>query len=221
MIYELNRLSEDIDLDNSNDVEISKLEEDLYSYFKTNVGYQQITTKNQEGERGVKRITLKFPILNELGLSPYPNESLHLKVEISPQKQTTIIHKTPVFIYGHSLVANHFSLETMMSGKIIACLERNFKKGSENISIKGRDFYDLLWFMQQKIQPLEEKLRNDGSQPYSIQSAMHLLREKVSLIKISDLAIDLLPLFEQRSFIENWLGSFHENFELFSRFYLY
>ncbi len=73
-------------------------------------------------------------------------------------------------------------------------------------TIKGRDFYDLLWFMQQKIQPLEEKLAKDGINSYTVQSAMQRLGEKIAEMKISDLAEDLLPLFEQRSFIEAWLG---------------
>lgn len=219
LIYNLNRLSEDIDLDNSAEVEISNLEEDLQTYFKANIGYQELTTKSQQGEWGVYRITLKFPILNSLGLSPYPNEALHLKVEISQHKQTAIIQKTPILTFGQSLVASHFSLETMMAGKMIACLERNFQKGNATIGIKGRDFYDLMWFMQQKIQPLEEKLEKDGKQAYTLASAMRLLSEKVATIKTSNLAVDLLPLFEQRSFINAWLESFHQNFERFSSYY--
>ncbi len=219
MIYGLNRLSEDIDLDNSAEVDISNLKEDLFTYYRSNIGYPDLTAKTQQGEWGVHRITLKFPILNYLGLSPFPNEALHLKVEISQHKQTAIILKTPLFTYGKSLVTSHFSLETMMAGKMIACLERNFQKGNVAISIKGRDFYDLLWFMQQKIQPLEEKLEKDGKQPYTLASAMRLLSEKVATIKTSDLAVDLLPLFEQRSFIEAWLESFHQNFERFASYY--
>lgn len=83
LIYDLNRLSEDIDLDNSAEVDISNLEEDLLTYYRSKIGYPDLTTKSQQGEWGVYRITLKFPILNTLGLSPYPNEGLHLKVEIS------------------------------------------------------------------------------------------------------------------------------------------
>lgn len=221
VIYALNRLSEDIDLHNSAEVDISNLETELLTFFKANVGYQQITTKSQKGEWGVQCITLKFPILNELGLSSYPNEALHLTVEISSHKQVAIIRKTPILLYGHSLVASHFSLETMMAGKMIACLERNFKKGSEGVNIKGRDFYDLLWFMQQKIQPLEEKLKKDGNLSYTVESAMQLLSEKITSIKISELAVDLLPLFVQRTFIEAWLESFHENFKRYSEFYLW
>jgi len=220
VIYDLNRLSEDIDLDNSAGIDLSNLENDLATYFRSNIGYADIVTKTQRGEWGVQRTTLKFPILNTLGLSPYSTEALHLKVEISQHHQTAIIHKTPVFLFGHSLVASHFSLETMMAGKIIACLERNFKKGSAGINIKGRDFYDLLWFMQQKIQPLEEKLLKDGKEPYTPPITMKILSEKIANIKTTDLAVDLIPLFEQRTFIEAWLKSFHENFERYSRFYL-
>ena len=108
----------------------------------------------------------------------------------------------------------------MMAGKIIACLERNFKKGSGGINVKGRDFYDLLWFMQQKIQPLEEKLLKDGKEPYTLPIAMKSLSDKIATIKKSDLAMDLFPLFGQRSFIEAWLESFHQNFERYARFYL-
>lgn len=82
----------------------------------------------------------------------------------------------------------------------------------EGATIKGRDFYDLLWFMQQKIRPLEEKLAKDGRQSYTVQSALELLGEKIAEMKISDLAEDLLPLFEQRSFTEAWLEGYKDNF---------
>ena len=74
--------------------------------------------------------------------------------------------------------------------------------------------------MQQRIQPLEEKLAKDGKQPYTVQSAMQILSEKISKLKKEDLAEDLLPLFEQRTFIEAWLESFNENFGEYVKYYL-
>jgi hypothetical protein len=145
---------------------------------------------------------------------------LHLKVEISQYHQVAIIKRTPVIHLGRSFVPSHFSLETMMAGKMLACLERSFQIGKTAIAIKGRDFYDLLWFMQQRIQPLEQKLESDGAESYSVQSAMLALQEKVGKIKQKDLEIDLLPLFEQRTFIEAWISSFHANFEEFLRYYI-
>ena len=107
-----------------------------------------------------------------------------------------------------------------MAGKMLDCLERSFQIGKTAITVKGRDFYDLLWFMQQRILPLEEKLANDGAESYSLQSATLAIQEMVGKIKQSDLEIDLLPLFEQRTFIEAWISSFHANFEEFMQVYL-
>jgi predicted nucleotidyltransferase component of viral defense system len=218
VIYGLNRLSEDIDLDNSHEIDLKTLENDLLTFYRSTIGYAEVTAKTQIGEWGVRRTTLKFPVLYALGLTSHANEPLHLKVEVSQHKQTSIVRRTPVLLFGRSFVAAHFSLETMMAGKMLACLERNFQKG-EGAPIKGRDFYDLLWFMQQKIIPLEEKLANDGRQPYTVQSAMELLGERISDMKLSDLAEDLLPLFEQRSFITAWLEGFKENFGEYLRNY--
>lgn len=218
VIYGLNRLSEDIDLDNSDGIDLSNLENDLLTFYRSNIGYADVTAKTQIGEWGVRRTTLKFPILYVLGLTPHINEPLHMKVEVSQHKQTSIVRRTPVLLFGRSFVAAHFSLETMMAGKILACLERNFQKG-EGATIKGRDFYDLLWFMQQKIHPLEEKLARDGRQSYTVRSAMQLLGDKIADLKISDLAEDLLPLFEQRSYIEAWLDCFQENYRQYAENY--
>jgi predicted nucleotidyltransferase component of viral defense system len=220
VVYGLNRLSEDLDFDNSNAVDLSRLAEQLVTLFQTIYGYGETIAKTQHGDHGIVRITLKFPILNALSLSARPNEALHLKVEVSQHQQVAVIQNTPVFFHGRSFVPAHFSLETLMAGKMIACLERNFQRGPEGPFIKGRDFYDLLWFMQKGTQPLPEKLTSDGDRPYSVQSAMLALSEKVAGIRPADLAVDLLPLFESRAYIEAWLEHFHANFARYSRAYL-
>lgn len=220
IIYGLNRLSEDVDLDNSNGLDLGELESDLLTFYRTTIGYADVSSSTQMGAGGILRTTLKFPILYTLGLTSHINELLHLKVEISQHKQISVIHKTPILLFGKSFVAAHFSLETLMAGKMLACLERNFQKGNEVSTVKGRDFYDLLWFMQQKIHPLEDKLAKDGVNAYTIQTAMQALDKKISNLKLSDLKNDLLPLFEQRPFIEAWLDGFKENFKLYQAHYL-
>jgi predicted nucleotidyltransferase component of viral defense system len=220
IIYNLNRLSEDIDLDSSQGINLDHLENDLLDYFQKHWRYPEITVRRQESDTGIIRLTLRFPVLYELGLSPHRDEMLHLKLEISQHPQSAIIQRTPVIHFGRSFVPSHFSLETMMAGKMLACLERSFQIGSTGIAIKGRDFYDLLWFMQQRIHPLEQKLKRDGVESYTVASAMLALQKKVMKIKRRDLEIDLLSLFEQRTFIETWIASFHANFEAFLQYYI-
>jgi predicted nucleotidyltransferase component of viral defense system len=220
VVFNLNRLSEDLDFDNTANLDLSPLADDLVGMFQNVLDYSEAIAKSQRSAQGILRVTLKFPLLKELGLSAYPNESLHLKAEISHHKQAAEIQHTPVFYHGRSFVPAHFSLGTMMAGKMIACLERNFQRGREGTFIKGRDFYDLLWFMQQGIQPMEDKLAQDGGQAYTVHSAMLALQEKVKGIRASDLAVDLLPMFESRNFIGSWLESFHVNFERYAKKYL-
>ena len=220
VVYGLNRLSEDLDFDNSAGIDLSTLGNDLTGFFHKSLGYAPAEIKSQMSENGILRLTVKIPVLNEMGLSPYRNESLHLKVEVSHHKQTAILRNTPVFYLGRSFVPSHFSLETMMAGKMIACLERNFQRGREGAFIKGRDYYDLLWFMQNGVQPLEEKLAKDGGKTHTVQTAMLALKEKVAGISIADLELDLLPMFESVTFIKSWLEYFHENFEHYSDHYL-
>jgi len=219
VVYQLNRLSEDIDLDNSKQIDLSALKDDLVQHFSRMQSDLNITANQQRGESGVLRITLRFPVLFALGLSSHQDENLHLKVEISHHHQIALIQHTPVLTFSRAFVPAHFSLETMMAGKMLACLERSFFVGQEK-TIKGRDFYDLLWFMQQRIAPLEEKLAKDGKRLYTTRSAFESLHEQVAQITRRELAQDLLPLFENRAFIEAWLDAFHANFERFSRVYL-
>ncbi|HAF62542.1 MAG TPA: hypothetical protein DCK95_09470 [Anaerolineaceae bacterium] len=210
VVYGLNRLSEDIDLDNQAQLDLSTFPAELNNFCQNTLDYPMTYTSIQKSKAGILRIVLKFPVLKQLGLSMHEDETLHLKIEISHHKQIAEIEHTPIFFYGKSFVPAHFSLPTMMSGKMLTCIERNFEKGTSNF--KGRDFYDLLWLMERKVQPLEEKLEKDGEIAYSKISAFMAIEKKVDQISISALRRDLLPLFESAQFLESWLNVFKERF---------
>jgi len=107
-----------------------------------------------------------------------------------------------------------------MAGKMLACLEHSFQHGKKDSLIKGRDFYDLLWFMQKQVNPLEQKLVKDGRKPYTTRTALLALQEKVASIKKKDLSEDLLPLFESPIFVQLWEDAFHSSFSETMQAYL-
>ncbi len=219
VVYQLNRMSEDIDLDNGNQVSLDHLVEDIHNFFYSNLATDAITSSFQRSENQIFRITLKFPVLFALKITQHQNENLHLKIEISQHAQKAIIEKTPLVYYGKSFVPSHFSIETMMAGKIIACLQRSFVVGNTKTDFKARDFYDLLWLMQKNIQPFREKLIIDGNLPVSLSEVFGLLEEKINLIDPNDLYRDLSHLFEDQYFIESWCKNFKTNFLRFSQPY--
>ncbi len=219
VVYQLNRMSEDIDLDNGNQISLDHLVEDIQNFFSSNLATDAITSTFQRSENQILRITLKFPVLFAIKLSQHQNENLHLKIEISQHVQKAIIEKTPLVYYGKSFVPNHFSIETMMAGKILACLQRSFVVGNTKTDFKARDFYDLLWLMQKNIQPFKEKLIKDGNLTESLSEVFELLEERINLIDPNDLYRDLSPLFEDQYFIESWCENFKTNFLRFSQPY--
>jgi predicted nucleotidyltransferase component of viral defense system len=219
VVYQLNRMSEDIDMDNGNKISLDHLVEDIHNFFYTNLASDPITSSFQRSQNQIFRITLKFPVLFALKLSQHHDENLHLKIEISQHAQKAIIEKTPLVYYGKSFVPNHFSIETMMAGKILACLQRSFVVGNTNTDFKARDFYDLLWLMQKNIEPYREKLLEDGNLPESLSEIFDLLEERVNRINPDDLYRDLSPLFDDQYFIESWCENFKKNFQRFSQPY--
>lgn len=110
------------------------------------------------------------------------------------------------------MMIKHYDIETLMAGKMIACLERVFKKGDTGIEIKGRDFYDLIWYMEKGVDPNPLRLEDGG---YTVKKAFSALDDKVESITSRGLRIDLDPLFPSSNFIRGWCDNFHD---LYSRY---
>ncbi|MFH1656936.1 MAG: nucleotidyl transferase AbiEii/AbiGii toxin family protein, partial [bacterium] len=160
--FELNRLSEDLDFDIEWQKEIDKEEfaGDILSYFQKTLNFSKIEAKISGRE---KKIYLKFPILYELGLAERPeSEKLYVKVEI--QKNISKYYQTeftPLAKFNLNFIIKNYTFETLMASKIIAVMRRTFKKGKgDKITFKGRDYYDLLWFFQQKIKPDPKRIQD-------------------------------------------------------------
>lgn len=206
-LYGLDRFSEDLDFESREKLNVDALGVYLEKEFR-NEGIE-VSCKKQESEM-VSRITLKFPILYDLGLSTNNEENLHLKVEINfDVKEEYNTEKIPYSMDQYSCVISHYSLEVLMAGKMIACLRRNYKKGL-NTMVKGRDFYDLIWYMGKNIIPDEKKLKDEG---YTFESIFKELDIKVGSIGKGDLEEDLLNYFSNTQYIMDWCDNFYDIYE--------
>jgi hypothetical protein len=91
-------------------------------------------------------------LLKELGLSELDEQKLSIKVEVdaNPPKgyhvSTTLINKS------YLLNIAHFDLSSLYATKLHACFYRKYTK--------GRDFYDLIWYIGKGIKPNLTLLNN-------------------------------------------------------------
>ena len=209
--YGLNRLSEDIDMDTEQGKVIDKeeLAKDAIKYFKQTYLFDKIEytiTGHYE------KIYFKFPILKELGVAD-ENESdkLYVKLEISDAISGTYqTDLTSVSALGFNFIIRNYNLETLMASKICAIFTRKYFRGDDdNFNFKGRDYFDLLWYLQKGIVPsmrfIKDTLKID-----SLEELYLKLNDLVQKIDVKYLKEDLVPLFEDGAFIDNYCEHYKE-----------
>ena len=216
--YDLPRLSEDLDFDlpaaDFKRLDLKKMGAELAAYFQNDL-LLPMSYRCQ----GTSRLYLKFPILKELGLS-YGAGSDFLYVKIEPmisQFKNFTTELTPVSAYGFNFLIKNYDLKFLMTGKILAILERQWFKGDDNgINIKGRDFYDLYWYLSKGVKPDFAAL----SAKFNISNEAALkkiLEQKIKKeVTSAKLAYDLKNFFSDQAFI----ADFCKNYQIIIKKYL-
>lgn len=203
--HSLPRLSEDLDfVDLSGKVKMAELAEDLKKYFKKNTDLEPTAT----GQKF--RVYLKFPLLHALGLMGKGEpDLLFLKVEIFGGFDFCKKYKTetiPLFKFNKSILIKTFDLPTLMATKIRAVLYRKWEKtdkeGRTMVSVKGRDYFDLMWYLEKGIKPNYDCL-GTIKDPVGLRKQLLVLIEKIDAKSIS---LDLEALIDNKDFVEKISG---------------
>lgn len=204
-IYGLNRLSEDLDFESTKHIDLKNLSSVIKKYFKEE-HFENIDITIQSSEN-IKRCLVKFEVLHLLGLSENINEKLHVKVEINERIGSRYpVEYTAYTKDIYSMVIKHYPLPILMASKMVACIERVFRKGKSKVSIKGRDYYDLIWYMEKEVVPDNAFLKDHL---YKNNQAWEEIGKIVEDISSNDLLIDLEPLFDNSTYIREWCKNFH------------
>lgn len=152
ILFNVRRFSEDLDfsLTNPAGYDFEKLCEEIHKEIELHGIKMEKALKKV---KTVNNVMLKFPgLLNELGISPLSGQKLSIKLEVDTNPpeggkiENSLINKTYVFY------VRHFDLSSMFATKISACFYRKY--------LKGRDFYDLIWYLARKVTPDYALLNN-------------------------------------------------------------
>lgn len=194
--YGLPRLSEDLDfVDLEKEIDLKTLATDLKKYFETRTDLK-LTSYLQKF-----RINLKFPILRELGLSNQSeSDYLYLKIEVFNKFGFCKDYKTemiPLFKFNKTVLVKTFDLSTLMATKIRAILYRKWEKkdkqGTVLANVKGRDYFDLMWYLEKGVKP----------NPSCAGDVKEKLLSIVDKLNPKSITVDLEALIEDSSFVNN------------------
>jgi len=208
--FDLPRLSEDLDFDikNYQEFNVEKFCGDLKNHFTKHLQYKEVKIKIAGNK---KQIFLKFPIMNQLGLAKNKSKSnvLFLRIDLNPTDSPIFKEEVSLYSsYDFNFIIKRYSLADLFASKIAAILQRTFRKGKKNlITFKGRDYFDLIWFLEKGVRPNFKRLGDI----VKIQKRKDILEEldsKIEKVKEEYLKEDLLPLFPDEKFVDKFVKNF-------------
>ncbi|MFA5770955.1 MAG: nucleotidyl transferase AbiEii/AbiGii toxin family protein [Patescibacteria group bacterium] len=214
IIHDLNRMSVDLDFEVSNAITKTFLEElkkELEDYFVNTYGADNnfLTTKITNG-RG---LLLKFHVGKELSLG-HPSNQVHVKIDlnhfIAPK---TVTDRHPINRNQLSFVILTYNMGALMASKLAAIFLRGTRGvGAAVYEEKGRDIYDLLWYMGKKIVPDFDYMIAKGIDVNDPKTLFDKLTRQMNKVSDENLKNDLTPLFVDQMFISNWLKNWRESY---------
>lgn len=199
-LYSLPRFSEDLDFS----ITESGMEDNFEEHMKKiknrflAEGYE--TTIKAKTAKTVRSAFIKFPgLLYELGLSPLSSEVISIKVEIDSNPPSGAKLETSIIRKHCLLNLQHYDKSSLLAGKMHALSTRKYTK--------GRDVYDLMWYLSDRTWPepnillLNNALKQTAwSGPeFTKENWKHLIAVRVLEFDWNKVIADVKPFIEKQS----------------------
>jgi hypothetical protein len=147
--------------------------------------------------RTVHSAFVKLPgLLYELELSGHPTQAIAVKLEVDTRPPAGALTTTTVLRRHVLLQLQHHDRASLLAGKLHAVLQRPYPK--------GRDFYDLMWYLADATWPepnltmLNNALRQTGweGSRLTADTWRHVVADRIASIDLQRIAEDVRPLLE-------------------------
>lgn len=210
----LDRMSVDLDFEIDNpvtDAFLEGLKGELEAHFVNTYGtdsdFLAIKITNGRG------LILKFHIGEELGIG-HPSKQVHVKIDLNHfNAPKTVKERRPINRDQLSFAIKTYNMSALMASKIAAIFLRGQRGvGAVIYEEKGRDIYDLLWYMSKKVIPDLDYLTAKGVDAKDPRSLFDRLTVKMSDVSDENLKQDLSPLFPDQRFVANWLTNWRTSY---------
>lgn len=214
IIHGLDRMSVDLDFEIPHAITekfLEGLKKEVEDHFINTygAGADFLTIKITNG-RG---LLLKFHIGDELS-SGHPSKQVHVKIDLNHfVAPKTVTERRPINRDQLSFVIITYNMSSLMASKLAAIFLRGTRGVGEAIyEEKGRDIYDLLWYMNKKVVPDFDYLIAKGIDAKDPRALFNKLTIQINKVSDKNLEQDLEPLFVDKNYIRNWLKNWRESY---------
>jgi Domain of unknown function (DUF1814). len=214
IIHGLDRMSVDLDFETPHivtDESLVSLKKNIEEYFSSvyDAGEDFLTVKIS----GARGLLLKFHLSDELSAG-HSSKQVHVKIDLNYFVATkTVVERRPINHGQLSFVILTYNMGALMASKIAAIFLRGTRQvGDVSYEEKGRDIYDLLWYMGKRVIPDLDYLKAKSVDVSDMRALFDKLTLQMNKVSDENLKNDLLPLFINRSQIEDWLKNWRESY---------
>lgn len=226
MFHNLDRFSEDLDFSlivpdhfYDLDVYLPYVRDELGSYgFEMEVEKKQKTSNTQVQSAFIKGGTL-IHLIKIASIEPpvsgiSRDEQLRVKFEIDTDPPTGAEFEVKYQLVPVPYSVRLFDLPSLFAGKLHALLCRNWKN-----RVKGRDYYDYLWYLSRSVPVnifhLEQRMIQSGhitkAGELDAESLVRLLDVRFSVIDFRQVISDVEPFVKDLRSLELWNHDFFIN----------
>ncbi len=160
---------------------------------------------------GTKEHLLKIEVPVAVSEQIPKNSLMNIKIEIDTDPPGSFKTEAKTLLLPIPFSVNTFQLPDLFAGKIHAVLMRQWKT-----RVKGRDYYDFVWYIARKIpvrlKHLQERLRQSSGwgakETLTKEKLLKLLKNKFSDLKVEAAKKDVEPFLKDKAAIALWSREF-------------
>jgi predicted nucleotidyltransferase component of viral defense system len=220
ILFQLDRFSEDLDFsllapnpkfDLKEHLESVQRELDAMGF------HMEVTKKAKVNESTIQSAFLKGNTMKHLltiaaphQFSGHRDELLKIKLEVDIDPPPEFTTDTHYLLQPVPCSIRVFSEPDLFAGKMHALLCRNWQS-----RIKGRDWYDLVWYVARRIplhlHHLEKRMRQSGHHtggPLMQQQVLTLLTDRINTLDLAQAKQDVQPFLSSSESLSLWSPQF-------------
>jgi len=223
ILYGLDRFSEDLDfslLEPLSDFDLASYSAALEKELKA-FGFEvRVEQKNKSVATAVQSAFLKAATVNQLLVIQAgsdiarqipPGQVIRIKLEVDTDPPGGFATESRYLLQPLPFSVRSYTLPDLFAGKMHALLCRRWKN-----RVKGRDWYDLVWYCarhpQLHLAHLEQRMRQSGhwsaGTPFTAKALRELLVQSIDQLDVDQARHEVLPFVREPAALEVWSKKF-------------
>jgi predicted nucleotidyltransferase component of viral defense system len=223
IFYGLERFSEDLDfslMESNEKFDLSSftqaVQDELGAYglemtVKEKIKQNDSPVKSAFIKGGTQIHVMKITSLKPPVTGINPHEQLRIKLEVDTQPPSGAIFEMKYQLRPVPYSVRLYSPSSLFAGKMHALLCRSWKA-----RVKGRDFYDYVWFLSKSIpvniMHLAQRMKQTGHLPddavLTEKDLKNRLCQRFAAVDFNQAKKDILPFIRNRETVDLWSADF-------------